>query len=113
MDDEDYQDWSSEDGEEPGAGGAALSIFQRPYIQEENSSSDDEGEESVLDWTQRFPQLLVSIQGAVSELGGQVVPKLNWSCPSDATWVNPMSSLSCSNAEQVREDQKEHTHVRG
>jgi len=30
-----------------------------------------------------------------------VVPKLNWSCPSDATWVNPLSSLACANADQV------------
>jgi len=33
----------------------------------------------------------------------QVVPKLNWSCPSDATWVNPLSSLACTNADQVGE----------
>lgn len=32
----------------------------------------------------------------------QVVPKLNWSCPSDATWVNPLASLACTNADEVR-----------
>eukprot|EP00983_Pelagomonas_calceolata_P033428 1047054-Pelagomonas_calceolata.AAC.6 len=36
-------------------------------------------------------------------VAGHVVPKLNWSCPSDATWVNPLSSLACTNADQVKD----------
>ena len=37
----------------------------------------------------------------MQELGGVVVPKLNWSCPSDATWLSPFSNMQCSNGEQV------------
>ncbi|GFH20173.1 uncharacterized protein HaLaN_17253 [Haematococcus lacustris] len=43
----------------------------------------------------------MEVDQAAWRLTVQVVPKLNWSCPSDATWVNPLSSLACDNAEQV------------
>ena len=42
------------------------------------------------------------IEEAVRQLGGVVVPKLNWSCPSDATWLSPFSNMQCANSEQVR-----------
>lgn len=41
--------------------------------------------------------LLPSIEAAIEELGA-VVPKLNWSVPADATW---MQDLRCESAEQV------------
>ena len=52
------------------------------------------------------PEVRERIAAAIAQLGGQVVPKLNWSCPSDATWLNPAATLACGNAEQV-------THWRG
>jgi hypothetical protein len=34
----------------------------------------------------------------------QVAPKLNWSCPSDAVWINPGANgtLACHNSDQAR-----------
>ena len=49
-----------------------------------------------------FPGLLEQIDSAIAALGGTVVPKLNWSCPSDAAWINPTCSTACSNAQEVR-----------
>ncbi|CAM9384583.1 unnamed protein product [Phaeothamnion confervicola] len=37
---------------------------------------------------------------AIEALGGRVFPKLNWSCPKDAAWVNG-GSLSCHTAGDV------------
>ena len=41
-----------------------------------------------------FPELTEQIQSAIDSLGGTVMPKLNWSCPKDATWINS-GSLKC------------------
>ncbi|GLI65690.1 hypothetical protein VaNZ11_009297 [Volvox africanus] len=53
------------------------------------------------DWTVRFPQLRAAVDSAIASLGGRVVPKLNWSCPSDALWVSASGSLACRNADEV------------
>lgn len=52
---------------------------------------------------QTAPSLALDTYGVcfLPAFGLQVVPKLNWSCPSDATWVNPLNSLSCDNADEV------------
>ncbi len=52
-------------------------------------------------WTARFPGFCEQLDEAIRALGGKVVPKLNWSAPTDALWVSPSSSLQCSNSEQV------------
>jgi hypothetical protein len=76
-DEDDYQDWGDDSG-----------------------SADDTDE--VQDWTELCPSLLQMIISAVEQLGGIVVPKMNWSCPSDATWLSPFNNMQCANAEQVR-----------
>ncbi|KAG2441184.1 hypothetical protein HXX76_004036 [Chlamydomonas incerta] len=53
------------------------------------------------DWKLRFPQLRVAIEEAIESLGGRVVPKLNWSAPTDALWVSATNSLACRNADEV------------
>ena len=45
-------------------------------------------------------ELKAAIRAAIRELGGNVVPKLNWSCPVDATWASA-SGTRCSNADEV------------
>ena len=35
-----------------------------------------------------FPELNEQVTNAIEKLGGSVLPKLNWSSPKDATWVN-------------------------
>lgn len=41
-----------------------------------------------------FPHLNHQIQLAIEALGGEVMPKLNWSSPKDATWIS-LGSLKC------------------
>jgi D123 len=49
----------------------------------------------------QFPTLLQQIEAAIAELEGRVVPKLSWSCPTDASWVNPRQGIMCENADEV------------
>eukprot|EP01132_Coremiostelium_polycephalum_P007406 gene7406-9101_t len=48
-----------------------------------------------------FPQLIDSIKDAIKKLGGDVIPKLNWSSPKDAMWMNAMNSLRCSSPTDI------------
>ena len=48
-----------------------------------------------------FPHFTSQIDKAIKDLGGRVIPKLNWSCPTDATWINGCGSLQCTNSEEV------------
>ena len=41
-----------------------------------------------------FSELNDEVSGAIQRLGGAVFPKLNWSAPQDAAWMN-MGSLKC------------------
>lgn len=72
---------------------------------DEEACSADEAAMQPLPWTARFSDLERIINEAIDEIQGSssqgAVPKLNWSCPSDALWVNPTASLSCSNAKEV------------
>lgn len=51
-----------------------------------------------------FPSLTEEIQSAIDTLGGEgkkgCMPKLNWSSPKDATWIN-CGSLKCTTAGDV------------
>jgi hypothetical protein len=49
-----------------------------------------------------FPRELVPlIEAAIARLGGAVFPKLNWSAPSDASWIACGETLRCSSAGEV------------
>ena len=48
-----------------------------------------------------FPDLFAQIDAAIAALGGQVLPKLNWSAPLDAAWLTTSGSIACTNAEEV------------
>ena len=58
------------------------------------TADDDEALVVAEEQTFSFPELNESIQQAIDALGGKVVPKLNWSCPKDAVWING-GSLQC------------------
>ncbi|DBB11097.1 TPA: hypothetical protein ACH3X3_006556 [Trebouxia sp. C0006] len=51
--------------------------------------------------TSHFPEVLAEVQQAIEVLGGTVIPKLNWSCPKDATWITASNSIKCTNADEV------------
>ncbi|GIL92024.1 hypothetical protein Vretifemale_19517 [Volvox reticuliferus] len=92
------------------SGSPRASDLQEPPVGEALHNRDDDGDDDSAssgaagggtDWTVRFPQLRAAVDSAIAHLGGRVVPKLNWSCPSDALWVSSSGSLACRNADQV------------
>lgn len=36
-----------------------------------------------------------------AELGGKVLPKLNWSSPKDATWISPTNDMECRTPNEI------------
>ena len=42
-----------------------------------------------------------AVDAAIADLGGRVLPKLNWSAPLDAAWLTTGNSLACTNADEV------------
>jgi hypothetical protein len=71
-----------------------------------DSSNEDENSDASDDDQKRyaFPSLTEDIQSAINALGGEgnkgCMPKLNWSSPKDATWIN-CGSLKCTKAGDV------------
>lgn len=48
---------------------------------------DDPEEEDDVDPSTEWRNIHENIKSTIQELGGKVVPKLNWSAPKDATWM--------------------------
>jgi len=42
-----------------------------------------------------------AINASIAALGGNVMPKLNWSSPKDAVWISMNHSLQCSSSDDV------------
>jgi hypothetical protein len=42
-----------------------------------------------------------AIQQAIDQLGGQVLPKLNWTAPKDATWMLAGETMRCSEVSEI------------
>ena len=61
------------------------------------SSTDDAdgAEEEDADPSAQWREVHDSIRATIAELGGKVVPKLNWSAPKDATWIAATNSMEC------------------
>lgn len=58
-------------------------------------SSDDE------DPSEQWQDIHRCIRETIAELGGKVVPKLNWSAPKDATFMSATNDMFCSSAADV------------
>ncbi|KAL0064655.1 hypothetical protein AAF712_002986 [Marasmius tenuissimus] len=72
---------------------------------DERQESDDE-EESIEEEDEgqqySFPELDSKIRECISEYGGAVFPKLNFSSPKDASWILPASSpLKCTSPAEI------------
>lgn len=48
-----------------------------------------------------WPDLHARIRSTIAELGGKVLPKLNWSAPKDATWISPTNDMECRTANEI------------
>lgn len=71
-----------------------------PEAEDPESDSDDDAPAPTPP-NRRFPDLHNAITAAIADLGGSVVPKLNWSAPKDATWISPFNTLKCTTASDV------------
>ncbi|KAK3739092.1 hypothetical protein QZH41_006316 [Actinostola sp. cb2023] len=82
----------------------------KPYTQSRNSDDESDSEE----WQSReedpdqetaqapeFNEIETKIREEISDLGGSVFPKLNWSAPKDASWITHDSTIKCKNANDV------------
>ncbi|KAK4632822.1 Cell division cycle protein [Fulvia fulva] len=79
-DEEPVDHWDSDSG-----------VFSSSDNPEARDDSDDEEEVDVAaDWR----DVHQSIKSTIDELGGKVMPKLNWSAPKDATWMNA-NTMEC------------------
>jgi hypothetical protein len=74
-----------------------------------SSSSDAGSDNEECDQNQhssqpsrpQFNALIASISQIISDLGGAVFPKLNWSAPRDTTWINAGENLKCVSTSDV------------
>jgi D123 len=61
------------------------------------SDSEDDGDDPAENWREIHDK----ITAIINELGGKVVPKLNWSAPKDATWISATNDMECRSANDV------------
>lgn len=60
------------------------------------SDSEDEDEDVAAGWRHTHN----AIKNTIAELGGRVAPKLNWSAPKDATWMNA-NTMICRTPNEI------------
>ncbi|KAK2853229.1 hypothetical protein FQN49_005275 [Arthroderma sp. PD_2] len=69
-----------------------------------DSSSDkdgSDGEDETYDPSREWPEVHAEVIAKITELGGQVSPKLNWSAPRDAKWMLATNDMQCRTANDV------------
>lgn len=66
------------------------------YSDAQDDDSDDEDQDVAASWR----DVHESIGNTIAELGGKVYPKLNWSSPKDATWMNA-NTMECRTPNDV------------
>lgn len=64
---------------------------------DEDADEDDNDEDPAAEWR----ELHDTVGATIQTLGGKVMPKLNWSAPKDATWINASGTMECQTAEDV------------
>ena len=95
--DDDDDGWGDEEVVGGSAGGAAA--LYGPASQSLLAAEDDEEAEAQPP-APRFPELEQAVEAAISKHGGAVLPKLNWSAPTDAAWMLG-GSLRCISPRDV------------
>ena len=66
-----------------------------------DTDSGDEEEDEATDPSQAWLEVHQRIKSNLSELGGSVMPKLNWSAPKDATWISATNSMVCTTPNDI------------
>jgi len=58
------------------------------------SADFDDPEDSPI--RPSFPEFCMAVRQGINDLGGSVMPKLNWSSPRDAAWMGFARTLKCT-----------------
>ncbi|KAH7377972.1 D123-domain-containing protein [Cadophora sp. MPI-SDFR-AT-0126] len=76
--------------------------FPPPATYTDHSTSDGWDEDPTPDPSLAFSSIHQQIITTISELGGLVAPKLNWSAPKDATWISmKKNSMECATPNDI------------
>ncbi|EMC96171.1 hypothetical protein BAUCODRAFT_24004 [Baudoinia panamericana UAMH 10762] len=70
------------------------------FYSSDNVDTDDEPTDTrdvAAEWRETHDR----IKATIAELGGVVLPKLNWSAPKDATWMNATNSMECRSPDDI------------
>ena len=62
---------------------------------------EDEEEDESTDPSEAWLDVHQKIKSTIFELGGSVMPKLNWSAPKDATWISATNSMACTTPNDI------------
>ncbi|GFF35848.1 cell division cycle protein 123 [Aspergillus udagawae] len=66
-----------------------------PQGEDELDTSSDDGADEEPDPSVEWQEIHSHIRSTISEFGGKVTPKLNWSAPKDAVWMSATNDLQC------------------
>ncbi|KAG0365193.1 D123-domain-containing protein [Gamsiella multidivaricata] len=77
--------------------------FRQAQEHDSDSNDDDDGDDGAGEEAQmpHFPGLERQICNSISDLGGEVFPKLNWSSPRDASWIATTNTLKCHTPQDI------------
>ena len=79
-------------------------ILPPDHIPSSTGSDTDSGEEEgdeATDPSQAWLDIHQKVKSTISELGGSVMPKLNWSAPKDAIWISATNSMVCTTPNDI------------
>jgi len=62
----------------------------------DNQNLDDSDNDNPTIVAPEFAEFSEAVRHSISKLGGSVLPKLNWSAPKDAKWINFNQSMLCT-----------------
>lgn len=89
--DNEYSDWSEDEA-------------HNGCLEDSEEESEDDAKKNKrirLDPKRDFPEIHQQIERSIEELGGAVMPKLNWLAPKDARWIMADNTLRCTTPTDV------------
>lgn len=66
-----------------------------------DSFSDDDDVDEASDPSTEWKDFHTQVKDTIAEFGGKVTPKLNWSAPKDATWINATNDTECRSPNDI------------
>ena len=86
------------------ADGIVLPPEAAPPTDDDDDNDDtfsDDGADEEPDPSLEWPEIHAQIKSTITEYGGKVTPKLNWSAPKDATWMSATNDTQCRTANDI------------